>query len=259
MGRKLAQRKIAIAAAAFIAAFAAVLALGQPQPSGPPPLPPSQPAEPLSSDPLELFTVMMPVFTHDRCANCHGGVDPHDASGATHDGGVIPAGGTCSDSGCHTQTDDSRIDTRWHTASTLHSFGGRTAKELCDMQSGVADDFNSRARDGYYQHLDTDFLIDLAFIGLSGGASSTEAAPPMRKDDFLKAGRAWLKLGAKCNHWKGSITQHETFASSYSYLQGGEGSPVRVTVTENAQRILAVDRADGVSTYRINQGETSTS
>ncbi len=210
--------------------------------------------EPASSDPLDLFAVMMPVFTHDRCANCHGGVDPHDESSNSHAGGFRPVDATCADSGCHTQTDDSNPETKWKTASPIHSFGGRTANELCKMQSDVADDLNSRRPDGYFHHLDTDFLIDLAFVGLSGGASDTAASPPMGKDAFLRAARAWLYLGAKCKPWTGSITQHETFASSYSFPLGGEGSATRVTVNEPAQRILTVDRVEGVSTYRINQG-----
>lgn len=218
---------------------------------------PALPPEPANSDPLELFSAMMPVFTHERCANCHGAVDPHAESGPlanTHDGGIVPQGGTCADSNCHSQTDDSNAETRWHTASPLHNFNGRTAKQLCDMQSGVADDMNGERADGYFQHLNTDFLIDLAFVGQSGGASNSTEAPPMRKDAFLKAARAWLDLGNKCSSWTGSITQQETFASSYAFPLGGAGSATRVTVNEQAQRIFTLDRANGVSQVRINQG-----
>jgi len=250
------RRNTAIVAAACAAALAAVLALGQQ-----PPAIPTPPPEPASSDPLELFTVMVPTFTHPRCANCHGAVDPHAESGPledTHDGGIIEAGGTCANSGCHTQTNDTQEETRWQTASPFHNFNGKTAKELCDMQSGVADDKNARRPDGYYEHLNTDFLIDLAFVGQSGGANSSTDPPPLHKDDFLKAARAWVNVGNKCNSWTGSITQHETFASSYSYLQGGAGSPIRVTVHEQAQRIFTLDRANGDSEVRINQGGQQT-
>lgn len=247
----------AIVAATFAAAVVIGAAIG-PSLSGaqqPPVMAP--PPEPASSDPLELFSVMMPVFTHPRCANCHGAVDPHAESGPledTHDGGVVPAGGTCADPGCHTQTDDNHEETRWQTASPFHNFNGRTAKQLCDMQSGVADDLNARRPEGYFQHLNTDFLIDLAFVGQSGGANNSADPPRMGKDDFLKAARAWLDVGAKCNTWTGSITQHETFASRYSHPFPVEGGPITISVTEQAQRIVTIDRANGESTFRINQG-----
>jgi hypothetical protein len=39
---------------------------------------------------------------------------------------------------------------------------------------------------------------------------------------------------------------------------GGASSAIQVTVTEQAQRILTADRADGVSTFRVNQGGNQT-
>ena len=40
-----------------------------------------------SPTPLQLFQKMVPVIQHDRCANCHGGVDP--IAGTDHEGGAI--------------------------------------------------------------------------------------------------------------------------------------------------------------------------
>jgi len=200
----------------------------------------------IAGDPLELFSRMMPVFTHPRCANCHGAVDPHAESGPledSHSGGIVPAGGTCADSGCHTQTDDSHEETRWKTASPFHNFNGKTPKQLCDMQSEVADHLNTLRRDGYFMHLNTDFLIDLAFVGQSGGASNSADPPRMGKDKFLKAARAWLDLGAKCGRWTGIITQTETFASNYSF--GGPEPHATTTVNESAKRVVTINREFG--------------
>ncbi len=214
----------------------------------------------MSADPIALFTELVPVFTHDRCANCHGGVDPHAESGPladTHDGGIIPQGGTCADSGCHTQTDDSDPAHRWMTAAPHHAFGGKSARELCDMQSPIAQ--RMQAPEDYYHHLNSDLLIDLAFVGQSGGAnpSPQPSPPPMRKNDFLKAARAWLDAGAGCGGWAGTITREERFGASYTYPMAGMPPPSSVTVTENANRTLTLDRRDGVSTVTVNQGGRS--
>jgi len=55
-------------------------------------------------EPLEYFQEMMPVYTHARCMNCHGDVNP--STGDNHDGGVIDAGESCTTSGCHSQADN---------------------------------------------------------------------------------------------------------------------------------------------------------
>ena len=213
-----------------------------------------------SAGPIALFTKMVPVFTHDRCANCHGGVDPHAESGPladTHDGGIIPLNGTCADSGCHTQTDDSDPKHRWQTAAPHHSFGGKSAKELCDMQSPIAQ--RMRPPEDYYHHLNSDLLIDLAFVGRSGGAnpSPQPSPPPMRKQEFLDAAREWLNAGAGCGGWVGTINREEKFGASYTYPPYGLPPPNSITVTENAQRILKLERRDGVATVTINQGGRS--
>src|SRR4051812_48528548 len=42
-----------------------------------------------NNDPLTKFSKLMPVLTHDRCANCHGDVDPF--TGENHEGGDLDA------------------------------------------------------------------------------------------------------------------------------------------------------------------------
>ena len=205
--------------------------------------------KPVAGDPLELFAVMMPVFSHARCANCHGGVDPHAESGPladTHDGGIIPMGATCADSGCHTQTDDSHPETQWKTAAPHHAFGGKSAKELCDMQSPIAQ--RMKAPEDYFHHLNGDFLIDLAFVGRSGGANTSDPAPPpMQKKPFLIAARAWLDAGAGCGEWKGTITQTETFESKYGFQTAAGANTMR----ESAKRVVTLTRTNGQTTAEI--------
>src|SRR5262245_42679 len=63
---------------------------------------PESSTPPAPREPLEYFSEMMPVFTHARCINCHGAVNP--TTGAAHGGGVITTE-SCT-SGCHDQADN---------------------------------------------------------------------------------------------------------------------------------------------------------
>src|SRR6266487_255989 len=87
------------------------------------------------TEPLALFSAMMPVFSSPRCVNCHGGVQP--ATGANHEGGKVdvkfdsdgnmengtPEAIACLE--CHTAAD------KWRTAPRVLSFVGRDAATLC--------------------------------------------------------------------------------------------------------------------------------
>lgn len=210
-------------------------------------------AQTTNADPIELFAKLMPVFTHSRCENCHGAVNPF--AGNTHDGGVIPAGfdWTVEDMGmrnaacltCHTTAAD------WRLAPRHLAFVNLDAKALCQLQ---ADQVRRLSPAGYISHLEGDILIDLAFEGYSGGASEVPAPPAMSKQDFLAAARAWLSTGrAGCGGWVGTITQTETFAANYAYpIQAGTG-PSTMTVKESASRVLALDRSNGQVTVKIEQ------
>jgi hypothetical protein len=72
---------------------------------------------------------MMPVFTHPRCINCHGAVNP--TTGAGHGGGVITTE-SCT-SGCHDQADnDNRTGLDdWNLPVPEHWFVGKDARALC--------------------------------------------------------------------------------------------------------------------------------
>ena len=80
---------------------------------------------------LDAFDQMLPVISHPRCANCHGGVNPYaDPAVGRHLGGnmidstgqPIPASG-CQD--CHSELPG------WDLPGQAMFFVGRTTKELC--------------------------------------------------------------------------------------------------------------------------------
>jgi hypothetical protein len=201
-------------------------------------------------DPIVLFAKMMPVFSHSRCENCHGAVNPFN--GDTHEGGVIRAGfdwttgdmgmrnTACLASGCHSVAPD------WRLAPHHLDFVGKDTKQLCKLQ---AEQVKRRSGDGYLSHLNGDILIDLAFEGYSGGASTVPAPPDMSKTKFLAAAKAWINEGgALCGGWTGTITQKETFQTRYTHpIPVGKG-PSTTTVVENATRTMTITLGNGEAT-----------
>jgi hypothetical protein len=203
--------------------------------------------------PLQLFAKLMPVFTHSRCENCHGALNPF--TGATHPGGVIRANfdyttedmgmrnASCLAAGCHTTSPD------WRLAPRHLAFVNKDTKQLCKQQ---AEQVRARTPAGYLGHLNGDILVDLAFEGYSGGASQVAAPPDMSKRDFLAAAKAWLQDGgALCNGWAGFIRQTETFDTHYQYpIQAGTG-PSSTTVSTSAKRVVTIKLEDGVATAEL--------
>jgi hypothetical protein len=193
-----------------------------------------------SGEPIELFAVMMPVFTHPRCANCHGGMNPYDpernfVAAVRHPGGVRDQT-ECPE--CHDATQ--QIRDAWRVA--LHDslrFLGKDAKQMCEMQSAEVD---RRSRQSYYRHLENDTLITQAFDGMAGGARDPDPPdkPPMNHNDFLAAARNWLQAGAGCGGWVGTIKQTEAFASNYGFPT--PGTSVTTTVKESANRTVIISR-----------------
>ena len=206
-------------------------------------------------EPLDYFRVMMPVFTHDRCTNCHGGVDP--VTGRDHDGGQVDAGQSCSQSGCHTQADNTNANREddWRIAPDAVSFhkstaGGlvkKDAKELCEQMADRVANFGDA---DFMHHLESDFQIDLGFVGSSGGANTgPAAAPAMDKGDFLVAAAKWMDEGfAGCDR-EGTITRTEEINSYTVYPPSVAG--MDVVVEQTGRRDVTITFSGGRYTVRV--------
>ena len=200
-------------------------------------------------EPLDYFKKTMPVFTHDRCANCHGGLDP--LTGRDHPGGQIDPSESCTKSGCHTQANNANVEREddWRSAPEAVWFvkpvtGGvvlKTDRELCDQ---MADRVAQFGKQDFMDHLQTDFQIDLGFEGRSGGANTDpQGAPPsLPKTQFLVAAAQWLDDGFAVCEREGTIVRTETIESDRTYDPGG-GHEVRVK--QSGRREVSVRFANG--------------
>jgi cytochrome c553 len=223
-----------------------------------------------SGDPIDLFAKLMPVFSHARCINCHGRVDPfHEYGGppqVEHGGEVVgdpdlpPMERIDTCGGCHAATP--AIENAWMLATLIGShlnWVGKNTKEMCELQAHEYRRMKNAART-WMEHLNVDILITQAFDGMAGGAREPPAQadpPPLKRGEFLKAAQDWVNAGASCGGWEGTITQTENFASSYSYPWTDFPAPSRVEVNEQAQRTVTIKRSDGQTTIKINQGGRS--
>lgn len=205
-------------------------------------------------EPLDYFRRMMPVFTHDRCVNCHGNVDPGNEQ--RHAGGSIGDGESCTSS-CHSQADnDNRVreddwtlapQVVWFVKPASTGLGTglvkKTDKELCDQ---MADRVANRGADEFRHHLKDDVLINLGFRGERGGAEVTPPVPPdaprMSKAKFLEAADQWLVDGFGVCEREGTIVRTETIASDRTYDPGG-GHEVRVK--QSGRREVTVRLVNG--------------
>ena len=198
-------------------------------------------------EPLDYFRDLLPVFTHDRCVNCHGAVDPF--TNLDHDGGLISPGQSCTTAGCHTQADNSNAaaDDDWKVAPQAVWFvkassSGRvlkTEKELCDQ---MADRVANLGAQDFMDHLQTDFLIDLGFVGRSGGANTDpQAKPPgMPKRQFLAKAATWMDDGFGVCEREGTIVHTETITSQETVSIGQE-----LEVKQDGTREVTIRFANG--------------
>jgi hypothetical protein len=199
--------------------------------------------QPTFKDPLELFAATMPVFTHPRCTNCHGVIDPrHEALSRDHEGGFIREE-SCT-SACHTAEQD------WNRVATgRFNFTGLDSKGLCLMQQRQVRD---RGTGSYLNHLSTDKLVEAGFQGLSAGAAETEAKPPMEKDEFIDKVATWIQVGgASCASWEGVITQTESLDATYEYAWAEFAPPSSIGVIEEAERVLTLESRRGATTLKV--------
>ena len=208
---------------------------------------PSQPR--VLKEPLEYFTELMPVFTHARCINCHGDVDPF--TNRDHEGGQVAPGANCTASGCHTQAnntnsqseDDWKIAPQavWFVKQGETGFAPKTDKELCEQ---MADRVANRGKQEFMDHLQGDYLIDLGFKGRSGGASTSAEPdqPPMPKTKFLVAAAQWMDEGFAVCEREGTIVRTETIESDNTYYPG---TPQETRIKQSGRRQVTIRLANG--------------
>jgi hypothetical protein len=170
---------------------------------------------------------MMPVFTHPRCANCHGLTDP--IANVNHGGGAVdPASQSCMDGGCHTDAKD------WKLA--VNPFVRQTAKDLCQFMAGTV--VPNKTPAGFIAHLQTDELIKLAFVGEAGGARDTRFKPadppppggPGGHGAFVAAAQSWIDNGLAMCDREGAISHTEELSNPETFSVGPKDT-ARVVLT----------------------------
>lgn len=201
-------------------------------------------------EPLEYFAEMMPVLTHDRCANCHGQVEP--STGRDHPGGQIAPSESCTKSGCHTQANNTNAEAEddWKLAPEGVWFvkpaagGGftlKTDRELCEQ---LADRIANRGKREFMDHLRGDFQINLGFEGRNGGANTDPQGdpPPVSKTEFLTAAARWMDNGFAVCEGEGTIVRTETIESDRTYHPG---TIQQMRVKQSGRREVTVRLANG--------------
>jgi hypothetical protein len=221
------------------------------------------PAKQEETDPITLFSTMMPVFTSPRCVNCHGGVQP--ATGENHEGGKVdvafdsngdmetgtPQAIACLE--CHTAAD------KWRTAPRVLSFVNKDAKAMCRQLKRLNNlsDANQEAKDAFIFHLGEDYFVGLAFAGQRAIGDDSPfgplapAPPPMSQADFVGAAQTWLTAGhALCGlGWSGTISVTKT-ASYHAITQG---DTVELDSALDVKDAIQIDEGEATGTVHLAQ------
>jgi hypothetical protein len=189
-------------------------------------------------DSIQKFSEMMPTFTHPRCINCHGAVNPF-APNTPHVGGRI--GPKFTEITRHDDIldkdlsiiviDEDELFTRCHDCHSAFT-GGRgwsmprpelwfVAKDSIQLCKQMKREFGNRLID-FVEHLDHDELgfIQEAFRGTRGldengratylnetGKEFKPEPPPIAHEAFVAQGKAWLEaMGYSGSGVKGGTT-----------------------------------------------------
>ena len=215
-----------------------------------------------------MFAALMPVFKSPRCVNCHGGTDPQH--NVNHKGGQqdvmlntagdmelvgLGSNGDCVE--CH-DAPDAHI---WRLAPKVLSFVGKETKPLCrQLRADLTKKFDlkkAKGRADFLDHLHTDPLIKVAFVG-DGGISEdngvrdevTVEPPPMSHQTFIALARHWLEdgEGACADLWNGTITETAASTQKVSFTPAAGGREVkadtRITITVRDSEATAAVRWD---------------
>jgi hypothetical protein len=217
-------------------------------------VPPASAQGQAQREPLDYFREMMPVFTHDRCINCHGEVDPF--TNRDHEGGQIEPDSTrsCTKSGCHSQANNTDQDRNndWRVAPAAvlfvkpagSGFVRKDEKELCEQ---MADRVANLGATEFRHHLKDDIPIELGFQGMSAGArDGPPARPTMPKAEFLRVADAWLNDGFGVCEREGTIIRTEDIKSDTTYAPTDpEGQGHEVRVQQSGRRVVNIRFANG--------------
>src|SRR6185503_4968031 len=125
----------------------------------------------LNDDPLAKFAKLMPVISHPRCANCHGGSSPFE--GVNHPRSVMlpeVAARLRDGNGDHDfanqgsevcNTCHNVVDTAWVLAHGFSRFKDQTARQVCSLWKTSLHD----SAPELLTHLQNDTLIKIGFQG----------------------------------------------------------------------------------------------
>jgi hypothetical protein len=135
----------------------------------------------VTAAPAVSFTDLYPVYSHPRCTNCHGGVDP--ATGHDH------PQTTAACSTCHSVPGWAKAPT-----SFLNGTTPKSASEICTI---VKNDPHSASKAAFVDFLQTFGPIGWAFMPTSPGGGAL-SAPPVSKDYFVARSGQWVDAGKPC-------------------------------------------------------------
>jgi hypothetical protein len=179
---------------------------------------------------VKAFAEMMPVFKHDRCANCHGKFnvlsDEHTGAGAAKESKLDPTTlltvservafhKRCGD--CHNQIEgkgvrrqltDSTIISGWMLAPAPMRWVGKDTEQLCVLVKGFEENADSFISHAATDHGEVEF-VKAAFEGKRAlDAENMElydvdsAPPPGSMKQLIAHATRWARLVG--DHWKDS-------------------------------------------------------
>ena len=213
-----------------------------------------------------IWDKMMPVFTHPRCLNCHGGTNPY--SGVNHNNGlaVDPENGHLPDSGC-TECHSAQVGNRKPWIPTASDFAPsfvkgdaaeppipKEAVEICKGILARVADSSDPSPGHIINHVQKDPLIGLAFAGRRANAipdSERADPPPMKRPVFVDLVRHWVTDAAMACDLNGTISITETLSGSRTLTQTpAGGAAVTMSQEESGTRTVTVDVQHGKATVK---------
>lgn len=216
---------------------------------------------------IDAFAKMAPTFHHDRCSNCHGGIDPFanptDHVGGTRDRGEMDQGGCnqCHDNLLKTQ---SGKGPKWELPVLPdHSFVGKDAKTLCEMQHK----FFHRGADFEFHILNDNGKTDFQMIAFLGTRGLHDVMPKpiqgLTLGQFFDQAVAWVEaMGGdfqgdeRCGCEPVHFAVRVTYLASFNVLGVVQGQtlmgPVDIPITFHDDKTY-----EGTGTLQLKGGDVA--